>query len=105
MPKSNLPIIKVPEEIILEKIYMIHGAKVMLDSDLAEMYGVEVRVLNQAVKRNATRFPDDFMFQINRDEFQVGEDQEHFLMHYFCSMYHINFFQDNFFWNFYYWQI
>jgi hypothetical protein len=75
MPKSNLPIIKVSEEIILEKIYMIHGVKVMLDRDLAEMYGVEVRVLNQAVKRNATRFPDDFMFQINRDEFQNLKSQ------------------------------
>ena len=75
MPKSNLPIIKVSEEIILEKIYMIHGAKVMLDRDLAEMYGVEVKRLNQAVKRNATRFPDDFMFQINQQEFQNLKSQ------------------------------
>lgn len=80
MPKSNLPIVMVSEENILEKIYLIRGQKVMLDRDLAEMYGVEVRVLNQAVKRNSTRFPEDFMFQINRDEFQVGEDREHFLM-------------------------
>ncbi len=42
--------------------------KVMLDRDLADMYDVEVRVLNQAVKRNATRFPDDFMFQISKEE-------------------------------------
>lgn len=68
MPKSNLPIVKVSEETILEKIYVIRGLKVMLDKDLAEMYGVEVKRLNQAVKRNSTRFPDDFMFQIDFEE-------------------------------------
>ena len=75
MPKSNLPIVMVSEENILEKIYLIRGQKVMLDRDLAEMYGVEVRVLNQAVKRNSTRFPEDFMFPINRDEFQNLKSQ------------------------------
>ena len=75
MPKSNLPIVMVSEENILKKIYLIRGQKVMLDRDLAEMYGVEVRVLNQAVKRNSTRFPEDFMFQINRDEFQNLKSQ------------------------------
>ncbi len=75
MSKLKLPIIKASEETILEKIYVIRGQKVMLDRDLAEMYGVEVRVLNQAVKRNVTRFPDDFMFQINRDEFQNLKSQ------------------------------
>lgn len=75
MPKSSLQIVNVSEENILEKIYLIRGQKVMLDRDLAEMYGVEVRVLNQAVKRNATRFPEDFMFQINRDEFQNLKSQ------------------------------
>lgn len=69
MPKSNLPIAMVSEENILDKIYLIRGQKVMLDRDLAEMYSVEVRVLNQAVKRNATRFPDDFMFQLTDVEF------------------------------------
>ena len=75
MAKSNLPIALVSEENILEKIYLIRGQKVMLDRDLAEMYGVEVRVLNQAVKRNATRFPEDFMFQIDRDEFKNLKSQ------------------------------
>ncbi len=71
MSKPKLPIIiKVSEETILQKIYVIRGQKVMLDRDLAEMYGVEVRVLNQAVKRNATRFPDDFMFQLTETEFK-----------------------------------
>jgi hypothetical protein len=50
MPESTLPIVSVSEEIIVEKIFIIRGQKVMLDSDLAEMYRVEVRVLNQAVK-------------------------------------------------------
>jgi hypothetical protein len=68
MPKPALPIINVSEEMILERIYVIRGMKVMLDRDLAEMYGVEVRVLNQAVKRNISRFPDDFMFQISKGE-------------------------------------
>lgn len=49
-------------------IYQIRGQRVMLDGDLAALYGVEVRALNQAVKRNKERFPEDFMFQLNRDE-------------------------------------
>jgi hypothetical protein len=55
-------------ERIEEKIHLIRGQKVMLDSDLAEVYQVETRVLNQAVKRNLHRFPDDFMFQLTDEE-------------------------------------
>jgi hypothetical protein len=55
---------------ILNKIYLIRGEKVMLDRDLAEMYQVETRALNQAIKRNINRFPKDFMFQLNEKEFQ-----------------------------------
>jgi hypothetical protein len=55
-------------ELIEEKIYMIRGHKVMVDRDLAKMYGVETRLLNQAVRRNLDRFPDDFMFALTRDE-------------------------------------
>jgi hypothetical protein len=51
-------------------ILTIRGLKVMLDSDLAELYGVLPKALNQAVKRNQTRFPDDFMFRLDRDEKQ-----------------------------------
>jgi hypothetical protein len=51
------------------RIYEIRGQKVMLDSELASLYGVQTRVLNQAVRRNADRFPDDFMFELTRDEF------------------------------------
>jgi len=53
---------------IQSKIYEIRGLKVMLDSDLAVLYEVEAKVLNQAVKRNITRFPVDFMFQLTKDE-------------------------------------
>ncbi|QIU93094.1 ORF6N domain-containing protein [Bacteroides faecium] len=55
-------------EVIQSKIYDIRGQKVMIDRDLAEMYGVETRVLNQAVKRNIDRFPLDFMFQLTDEE-------------------------------------
>jgi len=58
----------VPIEVIEKKILFIKGQKVMLDRDLAELYGVETRVLNQAVRRNIDRFPDDFMFSLTREE-------------------------------------
>lgn len=59
----------IPVERINEKIYIIRKEKVMLDSDLAELYGVETKVLIQAVRRNIERFPRDFMFQLNKKEF------------------------------------
>lgn len=62
-------------EEIRNRIYEIRGRQVMLDKDLAELYGVEVRTLNQAVKRNATRFPEDFMFQLNKEEFDFLRSQ------------------------------
>ena len=58
----------VPEEVIERKIFMIRGHKVMLDRDLAELYGVETRVLNQAVRRNMDRFPEDFVLSLTREE-------------------------------------
>ena len=61
-------IIAVTESIIESKIYIIRGQKVMMDSDLAEMYGVETKVLKQAVKRNMDKFPDDFMFEMTDKE-------------------------------------
>ncbi|HUZ59763.1 MAG TPA: ORF6N domain-containing protein [Hanamia sp.] len=75
MPKSNLPIVMVSEKKILEKIYLSRGQKVMLDKDLAEMYGVEVKRLNEAVKRNITRFPEDFMFQLAQNEWRNLKSQ------------------------------
>lgn len=56
-------------EKIEDRIYVIRGQRVMLDSDLADVYGVETRVLNQALTRNLTRFPSDFVFQLSKDEF------------------------------------
>jgi hypothetical protein len=58
----------VTREVLESKILLIRGHKVMLDRDLAALYGVETRVLNHAVRRNMRRFPDDFMFSLNRNE-------------------------------------
>lgn len=62
--------IMLPDEIISNKIYLIRDVKVMLDKDLAELYGVLTGNLNKAVKRNIKRFPEDFMFQLTKDEFE-----------------------------------
>ena len=67
-------LINIPVERIEKSIYLIRGEKVMLDRDLAELYGVETRVLNQSVRRNLERFPSDFMFELTRDEI-VGISQ------------------------------
>lgn len=67
--------ISIPEEIITHKIYLIRDQKIMLDRDLAQLYGVETRVLNQAVKRNIERFPKDFMFKLNKKEFENWRSQ------------------------------
>jgi hypothetical protein len=75
MTKTKSTLIKVTEERIVEKVYFIRGVKVMLDRDLAEMYGVEVKVLNQAVKRKIQRFPDDFMFQLTEEEWDCLRSQ------------------------------
>ena len=62
-------------EIIQSKIYELRGYRVMLDFDLASLYQVETRVLNQAVKRNIERFPDDFMFQLTKGEWEILKSQ------------------------------
>jgi len=67
----ELPTTKPELALIKSKIYEIRGVKVMLDFDLAEIYGVETKVLNQSVKRNIDRFPLDFMFQLNNQEFVI----------------------------------
>ncbi len=58
-----------PEEGVFSKIYLLRKQKVLLDEDPAVMYGVPTKVLNQAVKRNAERFPEDFMFQLSEEEY------------------------------------
>jgi phage regulator Rha-like protein len=65
----------VPIEIIANRIYVIRGIKVMLDRDLAELYGVETKALKQAVKRNIDRFPADFMFELTKRENQTLRSQ------------------------------
>jgi len=67
--------ISVPIEKITGKIYLIHGQKVMLDRDLAELYGVQTKVLKQAVRRNIGRFPPDFMFELTNEEFKDWRSQ------------------------------
>jgi len=65
----------VPVEIIANKIFLIRGQKVMLDGELAKLYGVKTKVLLQAVKRNIKRFPEDFMFQLTNDEWKTIRSQ------------------------------
>ena len=65
----------IPVEIITKKILIIRGRKVILDRDIAELYGVETRVINQAVRRNINRFPKDFMFQLSKKEFENWKSQ------------------------------
>ena len=69
MKKDNTAISLIPSERILNEILFIRGKKVMLDKDLAALYQVETKNLNKAVKRNRERFPDDFMFQLTKEEF------------------------------------
>jgi cell shape-determining protein MreC len=65
----------IPEEVVMSKIYYFRDKKVMIDRDLAELYGVETRVLNQAVRRNEKRFPEDFMFQMTQEEVEEWKSQ------------------------------
>jgi len=73
MSKIELPII--PDEIIIDGIYFIRSQKVMIDRDLARLYGVATKVLKQAVKRNMERFPSDFMFEMRKDELENWRSQ------------------------------
>ena len=67
--------ITIPDEVVMNKIYMVRDQKIMLDSDLAELYGVETKVLKQAVRRHMTRFPEDFMFEMNKEELESLRSQ------------------------------
>ncbi|NQT57109.1 MAG: ORF6N domain-containing protein [Desulfobacteraceae bacterium] len=77
----NEKAIKLPIERIEQAILLIQGQKVMLDADLAQLYGVETKNLNKPVKRNLDRFPEDFMFQLTVEEaenlrFQIGTSKK-----------------------------
>lgn len=63
------------DENIINRIYLVRGKKVMIDRELAELYGVETRMLNQAVRRNTKRFPEDFMFQMTYEELEEWKSQ------------------------------
>ena len=71
--KESLP--TVPDEVIMNKIYYIRGQKVMIDSDLAELYGVETKRLKEQVKRNIERFPERYMFELTKEETEVSRSQ------------------------------
>jgi ORF6N domain len=62
--------IAIPDEVVINKIFIVREKKVMIDTDLAELYGVPTKRLNEQVKRNMKRFPEDFMFQLNQEEKQ-----------------------------------
>jgi hypothetical protein len=77
--KSSKPdsgsMVAVPVELIERRIYLIRGQKVMIDSDLAELYQVPTKVFNQSVRRNLDRFPEDFMFRLTKREFENWRSQ------------------------------
>ena len=75
MIQEKKTILLIPDEIVMSKIFFIREQKIMLDSDLAELYGVETRVLNQAVQRHPSRFPDDFMFRLDENEWEILKSQ------------------------------
>ena len=73
--RKNNDLVVIPTTHIVGRIFIVRQQKVILDTDLAELYGVETRALIQAVKRNAERFPADFMFQLNADEINALRSQ------------------------------
>jgi len=85
-------LIGVPDEVIINRIYLVRGQKVMIDRDLADLYGVETKRLKEAVRRNADRFPSDFMFQMSDAELEIWrrqsisdkEDRKGLRYHPFC---------------------
>ena len=74
MAKSDYKTL-IPDEVIKNKIYMFRGSKVMLDRDLADLYEIETKQLKRAVRRNISRFPDDFMFELSPEEFNYLRSQ------------------------------
>jgi len=68
-------VLTIPDQVIMRKIYFIRNQKVMLDTDLAELYGVETRRLKEQVKRNKERFPERYMFELTKEEAEVSRSQ------------------------------
>jgi len=67
--------VSIPDEEIKSKIYLVRGEKVMLDRDIADLYGIDTKVLKQSVRRNMKRFPLDFMFEMSAEEFHEWRSQ------------------------------
>lgn len=72
---KQVTVIAIPDEVIMNKIYYIRGQKVMIDSDLAELYGVGTKRLKEQVKRNTERFPERYMFELTKEEAEVSRSQ------------------------------
>ena len=70
--------VSIPDEVLMEKIYVIRGLKVMLDRDLGELYEVETKRLKESVRRNRDRFPENFMFELSEEE--VNTRSTHLLL-------------------------
>jgi hypothetical protein len=75
MVEKSSKSIAIPEALVTSKIYVVRNKKIMLDRDLAELYEVETKVLNQAVRRNIERFPEEFMFHLTAEEFEILRSQ------------------------------
>ena len=75
MSKKKVTRIHISEEAILARIHIVRGQQVILDAELAALYGVETKVLNQAVTRNMDRFPEDFMFRLTKEEWESLRSQ------------------------------
>src|SRR5678815_711785 len=74
MAKTNKELM-IPDELVMNRIYLVRGQKVMLDRDLAELYGVETKRLKEAIRRNINRLPDDFMFEMTPEELRNWRTQ------------------------------
>jgi hypothetical protein len=66
--------VSIPDKVLMEKIYVIRGLKVMLDRDLGELYEVETKRLKENVRRNRDRFPEDFMFELSKGEYKYFKE-------------------------------
>ncbi|MCB0794249.1 MAG: ORF6N domain-containing protein, partial [Flavobacteriales bacterium] len=74
-PSAPYTVVAPPDALVTSRIHLIRAHKVMLDRDLAELYGVGVKRLKQAVRRNIERFPEDFMFELTKEEAEVSRSQ------------------------------
>lgn len=79
--KTEVKAVAIADDVLANKIYEFRGQKVMLDSDLAELYGVETKQLKRQVRRNIDRFPEDFMFELTKQELEILRSQFGTLRH------------------------